>query len=64
MDLNGQFDEDVLVAEIGLLQAAQYVSIVREVGLDRTYVSVVNLPSRYAAMKLGLNRYACMLRLP
>lgn len=65
VDGEGEFDEDVLVAEVALLEAGCRVSKRAWYGVVMgTYVSVVNFPSLNAAMKLVLSRYAFRFKLP
>lgn len=52
VDGDGDLDEDILVAEVALLEAVG-VSASRYQSWKSAYLSVVNLPSLYAVMKAG-----------
>lgn len=65
VDLNREFDEDILVSQVGLLQPNPSVSFpFLQLGQERTHSSVVNLFSLNAVMNLGDSRKALRLRLP
>ena len=67
VDLDGKFDEDVLESELRLLDAVGKLlaSFTSATFISRNpYLSLVNLPSLYAAMKLGLSLYAFNPKLP
>ena len=67
MDDDGEFADDILVGQLGLLQAVSCcVSTCKNATryLIKTYISVVNLPSLKAAMKVGVKRKALSVRFP
>jgi hypothetical protein len=66
VDLDGKLDQDVLESKFRLLDAVSSVSLVFRYNIYswNSYLSLVNLPSLYAAMKLGLSLYAFNPKLP
>jgi hypothetical protein len=68
VDSDGELEEDVLISEFRLEDAAGCVSLSFLSGsaivISPAYLSLVNLPSLYAVMKLGLSLYALSPRLP
>ena len=62
-DGNGQFDQDVVVSKTTLLEAAT-ISVFLSWKMIRAYLSVVNLPSLYAATNEGDNLYARRFKVP
>ena len=68
VDPDGELEEDVLVSEFRLEDAGEEVSfcviLATAIIISQAYLSLVNLPSLYAVMKLGLSLYALSPRLP